>query len=330
MGRMMGIMLMGLIFLGLGSARAEAAPRCTMARQATAGATPWITTDHANHEVLKQEFTSGSEVTKACLSCHNEAGSQVMQTIHWTWRDPHSAEEEKIGKAGLTLNNFCISIHGNEPRCTSCHAGYGWKDKSFDFTDETKIDCLVCHEQTGTYKKSPTMAGLPVKEAKEFGGKTFNPQDWNAVSQSVGRPTRKNCGTCHFFGGGGDGVKYGDLDSSMFMPSKALDVNMDAGGKNFDCVRCHTTVAHDIADRSYRKPAFASRKSLVEDDLTHKTPASPATRPPPHTAGSKPNDHTDKVACQTCHIPTFAREKPTKMWWDWSKAGVKKDGKPCV
>jgi hypothetical protein len=48
----------------------------------------------------------------------------------------------------------------------------------------------------------------------------------------------------------------------------------------------------------------------------------------PHKPGEKPNDHTDKVACQSCHIPHFARVNPTKMWWDWSKAGKKKDGKP--
>jgi len=41
----------------------------------------------------------------------------------------------------------------------------------------------------------------------------------------------------------------------------------------------------------------------------------------------KLNDHTDKVSCQTCHIPEFAREKPTKMFWDWSQAGKFKNGK---
>jgi hypothetical protein len=40
----------------------------------------------------------------------------------------------------------------------------------------------------------------------------------------------------------------------------------------------------------------------------------------PH-ADKRINDHTDKVACQTCHIPTYATSVPTKMWWDWSKAG---------
>ncbi|MCU7813261.1 MAG: cytochrome C, partial [Candidatus Thiodiazotropha sp. (ex Notomyrtea botanica)] len=43
----------------------------------------------------------------------------------------------------------------------------------------------------------------------------------------------------------------------------------------------------------------------------------------------KNNDHTDKVACVTCHIPTYAKGgKPTKIWWDWSTAGRKTaDGK---
>jgi hypothetical protein len=44
----------------------------------------------------------------------------------------------------------------------------------------------------------------------------------------------------------------------------------------------------------------------------------------------KLNDHTDKVACQTCHIPLFARgDYATKTWWDWSTAGqMDNEGKP--
>ncbi len=43
----------------------------------------------------------------------------------------------------------------------------------------------------------------------------------------------------------------------------------------------------------------------------------------PHkgSAGSTYNRHATRVACQSCHIPTFARTLPTKVWWDWSKAG---------
>jgi hypothetical protein len=38
----------------------------------------------------------------------------------------------------------------------------------------------------------------------------------------------------------------------------------------------------------------------------------------------KLNNHINKVACQTCHIPEFARGGvPTKTRWDWSKATLK-------
>ncbi len=308
----------------------EQAPGLKMAQQATADKQHWITADHAKHEILQQTFTSGPEVTKACLSCHSEAAKQFHKTIHWTWLDPNVAPEQRVGKAGLSINNFCIAMPGSYPRCTSCHAGYGWKDMSFDFSDQTKVDCLVCHEQTGTYKKFPAGAGNPAPKTMVFKGnqKTYHPPEWNKVAQSVGRPTRKNCGTCHFFGGGGDGVKHGDLDSSLMKPNKDLDVHMGMDGKNFDCVRCHSTDLHQIAGRTYATPAAMDRKSLVEDDTIAKITCESCHTSTPHKPGAKPNDHTDKVACQSCHIPEFARVNPTKMWWDWSTAGQKKDGKP--
>lgn len=65
----------------------------------------WITADHGRFEKLKKEFDSGPEVTRACLSCHNEAGEQIGKTIHWTWICP-ADPTERMGKAGVTLNNF--------------------------------------------------------------------------------------------------------------------------------------------------------------------------------------------------------------------------------
>nr|WP_084539334.1 tetrathionate reductase family octaheme c-type cytochrome [Halodesulfovibrio marinisediminis] len=297
------------------------------ARKVSMPAKRWVTTDHSRHAVLQQEFLSPEDVTKACLTCHNEASRQIHKTIHWAWTDP--ADSEKLmGKNGLTLNNFCISIHSNEPRCTSCHAGYGWKDGSFDLSKEESVDCLVCHDTTGTYKKFPTKAGYPVTKTTKFGKKTFQPPNYTVIAASVGRPTRANCGACHFFGGGGDGVKHGDLDSSLFNPSRDLDVHMNAEGANFTCQRCHSTDAHFIAGRTYKQPAFTDRRSLLEDDLVKRISCESCHTATPHALGHKANDHTDKVSCQACHIPAYARVKPTKMYWDWSTAGKKKDGKP--
>lgn len=194
------------------------------------------------------------------------------------------------------------------------------------------MDCLVCHESTGTYKKFPTGAGHPASEPTVFPdeNKTYYPPDWNKVAQSVQRPGRENCGTCHFYGGGGDGVKHGDLDSSMTHPDKHLDVHMGKDGQNFSCTRCHSTSLHHIAGRVYQTPAVKEVKSLIEDDLTSKITCVSCHSKTPHRQNAKANDHTDKVACQSCHIPTFARINPTKMSWDWSTAGRKKDGKPFV
>ena len=84
----------------------DLAPGRVMAQQAIKSKELWITSDHSRHEILKQEFTSGPEVTKACLSCHNQAALQFHQTIHWTWLDPITEKGARLGKGGLSVNNF--------------------------------------------------------------------------------------------------------------------------------------------------------------------------------------------------------------------------------
>jgi hypothetical protein len=84
----------------------EQAPGRIMAQQAVKEKALWITSDHSKHEILKQPFASGPEVTKACLSCHNQAALQFHKTIHWTWLDPSTADSARMGKGGLSINNF--------------------------------------------------------------------------------------------------------------------------------------------------------------------------------------------------------------------------------
>lgn len=300
-----------------------------------------MTADHRTFDILKQDFKSGPEVTAACISCHTEASKQIMKTSHWTWICPRAKEEMaerqglEVGKSAHVINNFCIALGSNEPRCTSCHAGYGWADKTFDFTDETLVDCLVCHDTTGEYRKFPTGAGHPAYEQKEWppkSGKPWPAVDLAHVAQNVGQPTRVNCGRCHFWGGGGEGVKHGDMDASLLAPDRKIDVHMcpkDKGGKDFNCTVCHTTKDHRIAGRCFTIPAYEKREFQVpgKDPEQNLLACEACHDDHPHKQ-AKLNDHTDKVACQTCHIPTMARERPTKMWWDWSQAGEKKDGKP--
>jgi hypothetical protein len=105
------VLALGLLFAGPQCVLAaetdeEPAPGRKMAQQAVKEKQLWITADHSKHAILQQEFTSGPEVTQACLSCHSEAASQFHKTIHWTWLDPATVESKKLGKGGLSINNF--------------------------------------------------------------------------------------------------------------------------------------------------------------------------------------------------------------------------------
>ena len=124
------------------------------------------TSDHTKFKALQQEFNSGPEVTKACLSCHTEASKQLHRTQHWKW-EYRNAEGQLLGKKTL-INNFCTTPVTNEAACNICHIGYGWKDDTFDFKSEANVDCLVCHDTTGNYRKPAGMAGNVVTRAMEF------------------------------------------------------------------------------------------------------------------------------------------------------------------
>ena len=302
----------------------DRAPGRTMADQATKQKKLWITVDHSRIEALKKDFRSGPEVTQACISCHTEAGDQFYQTIHWTWKAYKDDKGHQFGKGGDSINNFCISADRMQDKgCLSCHPGWGKKTEA--------VNCLNCHGQKQinweeSFEDLGAFAESDDPEEQEIADEIRG--NIQAAVQSVIRPERQNCGGCHFKGGGGDGVKHGDLDTSLTKPNKTLDVHMGTDGRNFKCTRCHSTTMHNIAGRVYTRPAATDRKSLIEDDLATKITCESCHSSSPHKSESKANDHTDKVACQSCHIPMFARVNPTKMSWDWSQSGKTKDGKP--
>jgi len=265
---------------------------------------PWksITKKHSHlsHAAFfQEEMSTGQEVTRKCLECHKDAAHDMMKTAHWKWESDEvkiadHSKPQKIGKKNL-LNNFCLGITGNWKSCTSCHAGYGWKDNSFDFNAQENVDCLICHDWSGTYAKGNY--GFPKKEV-----------NLKIVAQSVGYPKRDNCGTCHNYGGGGLGVKHGDLDNTLLNPTPDMDVHM--GKLNLLCIDCHKTEKHNITGKAYSVSVNHDNGigcTNCHDEIPHKD--------------KRLNSHLASVACQTCHIPSFAKRVPTKTDWDWSKAG---------
>jgi len=255
------------------------------------------------HKEITGPFKAPQEVTTACLECHEDAAKEVMATSHWTWMSsdslniPGHKNKMQIGKQNL-FNNFCINLNSNWPRCTSCHVGYGWKDETFDFLNEKNVDCLVCHDNTGKYKKSPAGSGYPEKDV-----------DLVYIAQNVDMPNRKTCGNCHFYGGGGDNVKHGDLEIGLINPDTNLDVHM--GENDMLCQDCHETDNHNMKGAAFSVSIDMSEEQ-VECSNCHELPI--------HET-EEIDKHTKKIACQTCHIPVYAKEKPTKVYWDWSTAG---------
>ncbi|MCM2358902.1 MAG: tetrathionate reductase family octaheme c-type cytochrome [Geobacteraceae bacterium] len=281
-------------------------------------------TDHS--EFVKGPFKTGPEVTRVCLECHEKQAADFMKTTHWTWKgSPNLVQgmeksSGEFGKANM-INAFCTSVQGGpngivHEFCTKCHAGYGWANNDFDFSDKTRVDCLVCHAQKGNYGKNS--AGEVDQKAIAKG--SMNLDD---AARNVGLPTRRNCGLCHFYGGGGDAVKNAGLDSTMEKPKKQQDVHMgskESGGQDMTCQACHKTKDHRIAGASSMLAHYDARVACDDCHSGAKAPHQKSRN------GAILNRHIATVACQTCHIPAFAKAQATKTMWKWSDVG--KDIKP--
>ncbi|WP_297087203.1 tetrathionate reductase family octaheme c-type cytochrome [uncultured Draconibacterium sp.] len=265
--------------------------------------------NHNSFEILQQDFENAHQVTEACISCHNKRDEEIMATSHWNWERTEVLAGKgavPVGKKNI-LNNFCIGISGSEATCTRCHIGYGWKDQSFDFNEPKNIDCLVCHDNSGTYEKGKGAAGYPAASV-----------NLSYVARNVGSPKRENCGVCHFWGGGGNNVKHGDLEVALLDASKKIDVHMAVEGEDMSCVDCHVTENHQMAGKLYALSSENKNRATCEQCHTAE----------PHTDNLL-NQHNLRIACQTCHIPSYAKANSTKMIWDWSTAGVlDDDGNP--
>jgi hypothetical protein len=183
--------------------------------------------DHSKFEELNKDFSEARDVTKACESCHNLTAQEIMASNHYNWERSGYMKGRGvifIGKKNA-INNYCIASHGNEKSCAKCHVGLGLDKNGNIFTDPTNIDCMVCHDNTETYMKAPEKGGEPVKTL-----------DFKNIAQNIGKPKRSNCGVCHFYGGGGNNVKHGDLEMAQFEPSRDVDVHMAVNGVNLKCI----------------------------------------------------------------------------------------------
>jgi octaheme c-type cytochrome (tetrathionate reductase family) len=249
--------------------------------------------------------TDRAAVTPRCLACHAGTGRDILKTAHWTWRGrtPDISGKEHASTLGLrnAIDNYDISLIANPGQAALFHIG----DGRIGENDPAKIDCLICHDTTSNYRREPGAAA----------GEGVSP------AGTVGRPSRFNCGGCHFYGGGGAGIKSGDLSPALINPGPDTDAHM--GKVDMRCQDCHTTRRHQIAGLSFNVPVVEERTGCqsCHGDQPHGITG---------VISRHLDNHVKTVACETCHIPQFARQDPTQLSVDFSAAGKDRTNIPLM
>ncbi|MDZ7775889.1 MAG: hypothetical protein U5L09_10010 [Bacteroidales bacterium] len=236
--------------------------------------------DHSKFSELHKDFESVQEVTNTCLKCHTERGKEVMESSHWNWEREAHIEGRGVtylGKQNM-VNNFCMGISGSEGTCTRCHIGYGYDDKNFDFSNQSNIDCLVCHDNSETYSKAPGSAGYPHQQV-----------DLSYAAQNVGAPGKHNCGVCHFYSAGGNNVKNGAMEKALLNTTRDVDVHVK-DGPDMSCVECHETEKHQMKGKYYGVSSMDRNRATCSECHTEQ----------PHQQNIL-NEHTLKVTCRIPH-----------------------------
>lgn len=254
-----------------------------------------------------------SDYPTACLGCHDGgmAGTQygdMFNSVHYQWEGatPDMVNGPGLqGKISNAMNTYCINILGNWGVCGKCHAGRGIKPGEGD--TKANVDCLVCHNEEYALARvrKPGPDGL-VNTADDImapGTAT------DTMVQNPTRPTKTTCLKCHAFGGGGDGVKRGDLANALVTNTSATyDIHMKNDGANKQCVDCHSfNGVHKVSGKGsdLRPTDFESEVSCSTTTCHAGMDAVGG-----HTAKGKPSQgdtHVIRVACQACHIPTYGK-----------------------
>jgi hypothetical protein len=247
-----------------------------------------------------------------CSSCHNSQAQAMYQSVHYQWKG--SAAEWTTGPAtqgkmdaldgSSALNAYCINIQGSWGPCAACHIGTGAKPVATATPDAAQlasIDCLICHNDT---------VNAPYSRVRNATSGLFEPAaglDMNLVLQKANiKPVRANCLGCHAKAGGGDAVKRGDIALANGTTSDTLyDTHMAKGnGGDIKCQGCHKFTAHRVSGRgSDIRPEDSTVEATCATATCHPTKQSLTSS---HTTTST-SHHVSRVACQTCHIPIYAK-----------------------
>jgi len=218
---------------------------------------------------------------------------------------------------GDTLSEGCGQCHiGGQPTAPLGEMMPGYQTDGFE---KEAIDCLICHAAAYDMKKKQVVS--------DGEGRWHWDQDRSMLAAlSVVTPTAQACLRCHQHNFGGD-IYVDEADSSYHESlvnsgttrprvrhpgskrgtpySPSWDVHAEAG---ISCIECHITEGHYIAKGTHTTTMMANDLPEVEVACQN------CHGEEPHQGNESAeyyNSHVDKIACQTCHIPSLQADNAT-------------------
>ncbi len=241
----------------------------------------------AEHATIQGPFATVTEVTATCLKCHPGAGDDLLGGVHWLWQRQRAIDGSTETYSKLDgLTNFGIVARTNPGRCLGCHISISPSPAAIAAARPESIDCLVCHDTGGFYKRTAPPS----------------PADLLQAARDAGRPGPANCRTCHSPSCGlGPGLQRTDFDA---------DIHLSPAGAAMSCQDCHPSGGHHrMVRRLARGKGIRSATGCraCHSDSPHRQ--------------DRLNRHAELISCQACHIPEYGRSEPVIIGWNWLLAG---------
>ena len=307
---------------------------CTGATSTTTPTSP-TTTGGAATSIAAHQSIQSYNGPSTCIACHQVEAQNMLNSLHMQWKgttpELSNAPNQILGKGNKGINTFCTYAMSSGGACFNCHVRADGNAPHAPSVND--IDCLMCHSDTYKRKTTPDPStAMQVTDylgqiktyifgLRDSQGNYFTEPDYalmppgttmTDLARNVHMPTRNSCLRCHAKAGGGDWTKRGDMGVNTAAPTDSQDVHMSPTRGNMSCSDCHAVSGHKIVGRGI--------------DLRQTEGADPKCTDchsaAPHTSRNanyaKLNRHAaGQVACQTCHIKTFAKGGATEMSRNW-------------
>lgn len=206
--------------------------------------------------------------SKLCAKCHNEKITEIMSTVHYTFRSDNKMIEFPGGgmhghydrSSGITGGNTAVNYYFDSERgCGRCHVGKYLPGTMGEINPLTGlptasmekvrngIDCLICH--AAAYNGRDRL----VEDINADGTMDkywYQDRTWKAVS-TIGKTSTSACLRCH------NEAASPNERGTPFASWNDVHIASEHFSRNA-CSKCHVVTKHKMVRGNYISEIFAS------------------------------------------------------------------------